>query len=286
MPIEGEHFYEDYTPGAGSLFRINKLIFEGRTRLQEVLIFENELFGKVLVLDGIVQTTTSDEFIYHEMLTHVPVLAHGNVENILIVGGGDGGTLRQALTHSGAEATMVDIDPELVQLCREHIPEIGRGGFDDPRATVVAGDGFEFVKSVAEEFDVIICDTTDPLGGPGDVLYSQPFFEACRSKLRNGGVLVIQSGVPHHERGRIRKLRKALGSVFRDMTVYTASVPSYFGGVMTIGWGCDDPNIRRVPLADIEQRFEDSRIDTKYYTPDIHLSSFALPQYLRDLIEG
>lgn len=285
MPIEGEYFYEDYADGAGNKFRIDELIFSGKTKYQEVLIFYNKLFEKVLVLDDVVQATTSDEFIYHEMLTLVPIFALNDVKNLLIVGGGDGGMLRHVLKHPHINPTIIDIDAELVEICKKHLAEFGQGAFDDPRTNYLSGDGFEYLKNSPEIFDLIIIDSTDPLGGPGDVLYSKPFFDACKSHLRPGGVVVTQSGVPFHERGRLKNLRRTLGEVFHDMRIYAASIPCFFGGAMSFGWGCDDPNIRKTPLDVITSRFKKSNIQTKYYSPDIHVSSFAIPPYLLDIFK-
>ena len=285
MPIEGDFFYEDYTRGAGSRFHIDELIFEGRTDFQEVIIFQNEMFGRILVLDDVVQVTTSDEFIYHEMLTHTPMLALDEVKSVLIVGGADGGILREALRHEGSEATLVDIDPQLIDLCKMHLAEVSQGAFDDPRAHIVAGDGFEFVRSSDAVFDVIICDGTDPLGGPGDVLFSTEFFEACKSRLRPGGVLVTQFAVLHHDLGLVPLLRRTLGEVFADMRLYTATLPCFFGGAMYFGWGCDDPRVRKTPSTEISWRLERSEIKLRYYTPEIHAASFAIPRFLRDLFQ-
>ena len=280
MPIEGECFYEDYTGGAGIRYKIDKLIFSGKTEFQEVVIFSNEFAGKVLVLDGVVQATTADEFIYHEMLTHLPVFALGDVRKLLIVGGGDGGMLREALCHPRIEPTLIDIDGELVVLCKEHLPEIGQGAFDDPRANYFIGDGFAYVKGSLETFDLIIVDSTDPHGGPGDVLYSTAFFEACKNRLRPGGVVVIQSGVPFFEKKRVRDLRKTLGAVFADMRLYIAPVPTYFGGEMAFGWASDAIDLAAVELEPIRARYRDWGRQTLYYTPEIHQGSFAIPNYL------
>ena len=160
-------FHETLYPSVRQSLRIDKVIYEGRSRYQDILIFENEYLGRVLVLDGIVQTTEADEFYYHEMLGHVPIVGHGTAKSVLIVGGGDGGLLEEVLKHPVDRVVLVDIDGEVVRLCREHLPSICGGAFEDPRTELVIGDGIDFVRETELRFDVIIVDSTDPVGRAG-----------------------------------------------------------------------------------------------------------------------
>ncbi len=279
-----EWYREEYTPHWAQIFEVERWLYRGRTEFQKVEIFENAQVGRVLALDGVIQTTERDEFVYHEMLAHVPILAHGAVKKVLIIGGGDGSMLRHVLMHPSLSATMVDIDPELVTLCREHLPEHSVGAFDDPRGHYIAGDGCAFVRETDDRFDVIIIDSTDPMGGPGDILFSEPFYRDCKACMRDGGIITMQSGVPAFEQDRVRALKRNLGAVFADFTVYLAVVPTYYGGFMAFGWGCDDADKRRLPLDILRQRHAAHGIASRYYTPALHLASFVLPRFVEDLI--
>ena len=162
----------------------NRLLFEQKSLHQHLIIFENTRFGRVMTLDGIIQTTEGDEFIYHEMLTHVPLFAHGDAQDVLIIGGGDGGILREVTKHQTVRhITQVEIDEAVIQTCREYLPNHAQGAFDDPRLTLIIDDGMAFVEQTQQRFDIIISDSTDPIG-PGEVLFSSAFYEACRLCLK------------------------------------------------------------------------------------------------------
>ncbi len=263
--------------------RVSRVLHRDKTEHQDLIIFENPLLGRVLALDGVVQTTEADEHIYHEMLAHVPILAHGRVEEVLIVGGGDGGMLREVLKHGGIAATLVEIDPGVIALCREHLPGLSRGAFDDPRAEVVIADGAVFVAETDRRFDVIIVDSTDPVG-PGEVLFGAAFYAGCKRALKPGGVLVTQNGVPFVQPEVIRASHQRLSPLFADVAFYAAPVPTYNGGFMTFGWASDDPAPRRVSAGTLASRYADAGIETRYYNPDLHKGAFALPNDIRALI--
>ena len=195
-----ETLYEGY----GQRFRMDKLLHEVRTEHQHLVIFENPRMGRVMALDGVIQTTEADEFIYHEMLTHVPILAHGAAKRVLIIGGGDGGMLREVTKHLGVEhITMVEIDGTVVDMCKEFLPNHSKGAYDDPRLNLVIDDGMRFVATTQEKFDVIISDSTDPIG-PGEVLFSENFYQACHRCLNEGGILVTQNGTPFMQLGEVQ----------------------------------------------------------------------------------
>jgi spermidine synthase len=276
-----ETLYDAY----GQEFRIDELLYEDKTDHQHLIIFHNATFGRVLVLDGIVQTTEKDEFIYHEMLTHVPVLAHGSVRRVLVIGGGDGAMLREVIRHRQIEqATLVEIDRQVIELCRTYLPHHSQGVFDDARVRIVIEDGLHFVEGTQEKFDVIISDSTDPVG-PGGALFMEKFYAGCKSCLAPGGVLVTQNGVPYMQLDEARTTARRLGRVFDDWTFYSAAVPTYVGGIMAFGWATDNPALRRTDLATLKARYEASGIKTHYYNPEIHKASFALPQYLLEGIQ-
>jgi spermidine synthase len=261
---------------------MDRVIFDSRTDHQRLVLFENARFGRVLTLDGVVQTTEADEFIYHEMLAHVPILAHGAVRRVLIIGGGDGGMLRRVLMHSGVEhVTMVEIDESVVTFSREHLGAICGDAFEDPRLELVIADGAQYVAGESGGFDLIITDSTDPIG-PGEVLFTTDYYTNCRRQLRPGGILVTQNGVPFMQGDELRSTATILRGLFADVTCYLATVPTYVGGPMAFGWACDDPAVRQVPLETLQARFAEAAIETRYYTPEVHKAAFALPPYVAE----
>ena len=260
------------------------MILERNTGLQSVLVFDTPCFGRVMVLDGIVQTTEGDEFIYHEMLAHVPLFAHGSARRVLVIGGGDGGMLREVLRHREVErAVQVEVDAAVIDTCREHLPNHSAGAFDDPRAEIVIADGARFVAESDECFDVIICDSTDP-EGPGAVLFGPDFYAASRRRLAPGGVLVTQNGVAFLQPAVAEGTARAFARTFRDWHFFSAAVPTYAGGIMLFGWATDDPSLRAVPVETLRERFATRGIRTRYYNPEIHAASFALPQFVLELV--
>ncbi len=271
-----ETLYEGY----GQRFRMDKLLHEVRTEHQHLVIFENPRMGRVMALDGVIQTTEADEFIYHEMLTHVPILAHGAARKVLIIGGGDGGMLREVSKHRSVEQiTMVEIDGTVVEMCKEFLPEHSKGAYDDPRLKLVIDDGMRFVATTDEKFDVIISDSTDPIG-PGEVLFSENFYQACRRCLNDGGILVTQNGTPFMQLDGVETTAGRMNGLFADWHFYMAAVPTYIGGAMTFAWGATNGGLRNLPLDTLRQRFAGSGIVTRYYNPEVHLGAFALPQYV------
>lgn len=278
------HYLETLYEGYGQRFRMDKLLHEVRTEHQHLVIFENPVMGRVMALDGVIQTTEADEFIYHEMLTHVPILAHGAVKRVLIIGGGDGGMLREVTKHIGIEhITMVEIDGTVVDMCKEFLPNHSKGAYDDPRLNLVIDDGMRFVATTEEKFDVIISDSTDPIG-PGEVLFSENFYQACHRCLNEGGVLVTQNGTPFMQLQEVQTTAGRMRSLFADWHFYQAAVPTYIGGSMTFAWGSTDASYRKLPLETLRQRFAGSGIVTRYYNPEVHIGAFALPQYVLQAI--
>jgi spermidine synthase len=276
-------FAETLYPDYQQRHLIERVLYEEKTEYQELVIFESPRFGRVLALDGVVQTTERDEFVYHEMLTHVPILAHGDVKRVCIIGGGDGGAMEEALKHPGVETvTLVEIDPKVVELTKAFIPSIPGKAFDDPRAELVIADGREFVKKPPARYDVIIVDSTDPIG-PAQVLFEQDFYADCRDALTARGIMITQSGVTFMQADEARGTYKRLSALFPDATFYVAQVPTYAAGFMTLGWGCRDASVRATPRETIEARFKAAKLDTRYYNPAIHQACFALPTYIERL---
>ena len=281
MKTYSETLYDSY----GQEFAVDKVYFENKTDHQHLIIFENAKFGRVMALDGIIQTTEADEFIYHEMLTHVPLMAHGKVKRVLIIGGGDGGMLREACKHHSVEhITQVEIDAQVVDMCKQYLPNHSAGAYDDPRVNIVIDDGINFVRECNDHFDVIISDSTDPIG-PGDVLFTSDFYQHCKKCLSGGGIMVTQNGVAYMQLDEVVTTAKRLQPYFSDRSFYSAAVPTYVGGIMTFAWATDSPDLRTLPVEKIAQRFEAAKINTRYYNPAIHVASFALPQYILDALE-
>lgn len=277
------YYDETLYPEVRQSFRMDEILFEQGTGLQHLIIFKNSLMGKVMALDGVIQTTTGDEFVYHEMLSHVPILAHGAAKKVLIVGGGDGGILRCVLAHKSVEqATMVEIDRSVVDMSEKFLPEISNGAFQDPRTNLVIADGCAFIKETTASYDVIIIDSTDPTG-PGAVLFTAEFYADCKARLNKGGIMVTQNGVPFFQPDELRNTAQRLGKLFQDASFFVAPVPSYYGGFMSFGWATDNPALRRQTAAEIAPRFAAAQISTRYYNPDIHAGCFALPQYIAAL---
>lgn len=279
-----ESLYEG--DGFTCAFRADRVLYEENTGEQHLVIFDNALFGRMMALDGITQVTARDEFIYHEMMTHVPILAHGRVRHVLIIGGGDGGILREVLRHKGIEkVTMVEIDPAVTEFAKAHMPQISAGAFDDPRLDLVFADGAKFVEETGDSYDVVIVDSTDPIG-PGEVLFREEFYRAVKARLTPGGILVTQNGVPFMQgtelAGTIGKFRR----LFRVATCYLATIPTYVGGPMAMGWGTDDESLAALTVEELMQRFAAAGFSTRYYTPDTHKAAFALPRYVLDLVEN
>lgn len=271
-----ETLYKNY----GQFFTVNKMLHEVRTEHQHLVIFENAKMGRVMALDGAIQTTEADEFIYHEMLTHVPIIAHGTARNILIIGGGDGAMLREVCRHSSVDRiTMVEIDQTVVDMCKEYLPNHSSGAYDDPRVNLVINDGMSFVANCTEKFDVIISDCPDPTG-PAEVLFSEGFYQACHRCLSDDGIFVAQNGTPFLQLDEVKTTAKNIQGLFADWHFYHAAVPTYIGGSMTFAWAAKNRQLRQLPIATLRQRFAGSGVVTRYYNADIHQAAFALPQYV------
>ena len=275
-----ERFHETLYPHWGQWFGVDEVLFEVRTEHQHLVIFENAAFGRVLALDGVIQTTERDEFIYHEMLAHVPLLAHGSARRVLIVGGGDGGMLREVLRHPGVEqVTQVEIDAAVIEMCNQHLPHHSAGAFDDARAHIVIDDGLRYVAQTDQRFDVVISDSTDPIG-PGEALYTPAFYQGCRRVLNPGGVLVTQNGNAFLQTDEAVATAKLIAPMFEDAGFYVAAVPTYAGGCMAFGWATDDRSLRHVSVPELERRYAAAGLDTRFYCPAVHRAAFALPRYL------
>ncbi|GGJ00731.1 polyamine aminopropyltransferase [Neoroseomonas lacus] len=269
----------------GQRFRVKRELARVTSDFQDIMIFESETHGRVMMLDGVVQITEADEFSYQEMIAHVPLLAHGEAKRVLIIGAGDGGVLRRVLQHRNVEkAVMVEIDGEVIRLAKEFLPRIAGDAWNDPRAEVLVADGIDFVRKAADaSFDVVIVDSTDPIG-VGEVLFTDEFYANCARLLTPRGIVVNQCGVPAMQADELRETSIRRGTFFPDIWAYLAAVPTYVGGFMTLGWSGKDAACRTVPVAEIRRRAEAAGIlgTTRYWTPEIHVGAFHLPPYIAE----
>lgn len=264
----------------GQYFIVDNFLYRETTGQQDLVIFENTALGRVMALDGVVQTTERDEFIYHEMMAHVPLIAHSNAKKVLIIGGGDGGMLREVSRHPGVEQiTMVEIDAGVVTFCKKYLPSHNAGTFDDPRFTLVITDGVDFISQSSEKFDVIISDCTDPIG-PGKSLFTSDFYQGSARCLNQDGIFVAQNGVCFLQQEEAVNSHRKLCHYFSDVSFYQAAVPTYYGGIMTFAWASQNPALRQLDTATLAARIDKIELTCRYYNAAIHNGSFALPQYL------
>ncbi len=274
---------ETLYPDWGQRFRVVRELARERSPFQDIVVFESATHGRVMVLDGVIQITEGDEFVYQEMLAHVPLLAHGFVRDVLIIGAGDGGVLRRVLQHRTVErAVMVEIDEAVIRLARRHLPSIAGTAWDDPRAKVIVGDGIAHVREAAGgSYDAIVVDSTDPIG-VGEVLFTDEFYGHAGRVLRDGGLIVNQCGVPFMQAQELRDTSARRARHFSHVGAYVAAVPTYVGGFMTLGFAAKQPGLDAVDVAAIRARAQTSGISgtTRYWTPEIHVGSFHLPPYI------
>lgn len=270
-------------PHWGQRFAVRRELARVRTQFQDIVIFDSASHGRVMLLDGVVQVTERDEFVYQEMIAHVPLLAHGACENVLIIGAGDGGVLRRVLQHRGVRrAVMVEIDGEVIRLAREFLPAIGRDAWDDPRAEVMVADGIDYVGHAdAGAFDAIIVDSTDPVG-VGAALFSDEFYADAARVLAPDGVIVNQCGVPFMQADELRESSLRRARSFAHVGAYVVAVPTYVGGFMTLGFAAKRVGMDRVPVGELRERAAAAGIldATQYWTPEVHAAAFALPPYI------
>ncbi len=274
-----ETLYADW----GQRFLVKQELARVQSAFQDIAVFDTSSHGRVMVLDGVIQITEADEFVYQEMIAHVPLLAHGEARSVLIIGAGDGGVLKRVLQHSGvARAVMVEIDGEVIRLAKQFLPNIAGDAWTDPRAEVIVGDGIDYVKRAADEsFDAIIVDSTDPIG-VGEVLFTDDFYANCARILTPRGVLVNQCGVPFMQADELRETSARRAQFIPHVTAYVAAVPTYVGGFMTLGWAGKDAAMTSLPASEIATRAEAAGMagKTSYWTPEIHVGAFNLPPYI------
>ncbi|WP_078556208.1 spermidine synthase [Bacillus alkalicellulosilyticus] len=271
-------YTEKQTERFGITAKIKRTLHTEQTEFQKLDMIETEEFGNMLVLDGMVMTTEKDEFVYHEMVAHVPLFTHPNPKNVLVVGGGDGGVIREVLKHPSVEkATLVEIDGKVIEYSKKYLPSIA-GALDDARVDVQVDDGFMHIAKSEAVYDVIMVDSTEPVG-PAVNLFTKGFYEGISKALKEDGVFVAQTDNPWFHSDLIKTVFRDVKETFPITRLYTANIPTYPSGLWTFTIGSKKYD----PLEVEEQRFHD--IDTKYYTKDLHKAAFALPRFVENLVK-
>jgi len=276
-------FTEKHTEHVGLSIEIDRQLYTGQSDFQRIDVFESPEFGRILTLDGILMLTEKDEFIYHEMITHVPMAVHPAAKNVLIIGGGDGGAVRELCRYDTVEhIDLVEIDKEVVEVCREYFPTVA-GSFSDPRVTVRYEDGLKYVRRVSDLYDIIIVDSTDPFG-PGEGLFTKEFYGNCYKALKEDGILVNQHEDPFYpeDAAAVRRIHKQIVLSFPLARLYQAHIPTYPSGHWLFGFSSKKYH----PVQHLDaDRWNVRGIQTRYYNTNLHKAAFALPTYVEDLIK-
>ncbi len=275
-----EHFFtEEQTPHLRFSLRIRERLFSQQTAYQKLELYETEEFGRLMALDGKVMLTERDERFYHEMLAHPALLTHPRPRRALIIGGGDGGAVREALRHPSIEEVIWgEIDEAVIKAARQYMPAVCAGVFEDGRVRLRVMPGEELVASLADEIDVIIVDSTDPIG-PAVPLFESPFFAACRRALRRGGIYATQCGSPVLFQDEVKSVNGHLRQVFAEVRRYLGLMPSYPSGVWSYVMASDEP--LSVRLDELARRYAERSLKLSYYTPEVHLASGVIPPALQ-----
>ena len=276
-------FTENHTDNVKFSMRVDRHIVSVKSDFQKIDVFDTPEFGRVLVIDDYIMLTEKDEFIYHEMITHVPMAVNPNIKKVLVIGAGDGGTVRELTRYNSLKRIdMVEIDRKVVEICKEFIPQTA-SKLDDKRVNLYFEDGLKFVKTKKNEYDLIIVDSTDPIG-PGEELFSLEFYENCFNALVDDGILGNQHESPYYpeDAETMQRTHKKIESVFPIATVYQAHIPTYGSGHWLFGFASKKFN----PVTDLNEVLWNSlRLETNYYNTDLHKGSFYIPNYVKRLLE-
>lgn len=276
-------FTEYYTENARFSIRVDKPLISLESEFQRIDVFDSCEFGRVLVLDGCLMLTEKDEFIYHEMMTHVPMAVNPEIRNVLVIGAGDGGVVRELAKYDSIERIdMVEIDRLVVDVCREYLPQTSCK-LDDSRLSIYYEDGLKFVRRKQNEYDLIIVDSTDPFG-PGEDLFTKEFYGNCYKALNNTGIMVNQHESPYYPKDALatKRAHKQIKSVFPVAMVYQAHIPTYPSGHWLFGFASKGLD----PIADLNASWNSLGLKTRYYNTDLHKGCFALPNYVKELLEN
>jgi len=271
-------FTEMQTDDMAISCRVKQRLHEEKTPFQHLAVIDTEQFGRMLVLDNVIQTTVKDEFVYHEMITHVPLNTHAAPKKVLVVGGGDGGVVREIVKHRSVEKVVhCEIDGAVIEASRKYLPEISCA-LDHPKVEILIDDGIKHVRENKNTYDIVIVDSTDPVG-PAEGLFSDAFYRDIFESLRDDGIFVAQTESPFFNRALIPRLYKDISGIFPVTRVYLGCVPTYPGGLWTFTMGSKKYDPLEVEVTGIPQ------LDTKYYSAGVHRSCFVLPPFVKELLE-
>jgi len=277
-------YTEQHTPNVRFSIRVDEHLFTAQSEFQRIDVFKTKEFGTVLTLDGFMMVAEKDEFIYHDMIVHVPMATNLSIKDVLVIGAGDGGTIRELTRYTTVEKIdMVEIDEMVVEVCKKYLPQTACK-LSDPRVKIHYEDGLRFVRSRENAYDLIIVDSTDPFG-PGEGLFTREFYGNCYKALRKDGILVNQHENPYYETyaQAMQRAHKRIREFFPICKVYQAHIPTYPSGHWLFGFASKKYD----PLKDLdEDAWNRLGLKTRYYNTDIHKGSFALPNYVRELLEG
>lgn len=275
-------FSEKHTPHVRFSIQVDRQLFCGNSKFQRIDVFESVEFGRFLVLDGYMMLTEKDEFIYHEMITHVAMNVHADPKNVLVIGGGDGGVVRELTRYDEVKKIdLVEIDKMVVDICREYLP-VTASSLEDRRVDLFYEDGIKFVRKCENAYDIIIVDSTDPFG-PGEALFTKEFYGSCSNALRKGGILINQHESPFYreDAAAMQRAHKRIAQSFKISRLYQAHIPTYPSGHWLFGFASDSYH----PIRDFRREdWEKRKFDTQYYNANLHQGAFALPTYVEELL--
>lgn len=276
-------FTENHTKNVKFSIKVDKQLCSTKSNYQRIDVFESYEFGRFLTLDGFIMLTQKDEFIYHEMITHIPMAIKLDAKKVLVIGAGDGGTVRELAKYKSiSQIDVVEIDEKVVEVCKEFLPQTACG-FDDERVNIYYQDGLKFVRKYEDEYDIIIVDSTDPFG-PGEGLFTKEFYGNCFKALKQDGIMVNQHESPfyHNDAQAMKRAHKKIVESFPISRVYQAHIPTYPSGHWLFGFASKKYH----PVKDLKSdNWNLLGIDTKYYNTNLHKGSFCLPNYVEEMLK-
>lgn len=276
-------FYETLYPDIKIGIK-GKVIYKKKTHFQDLRIYDTPRFGKTLTLDGAIQTTEKDEFIYHEMLTHPLFLTYPNPQKVLVIGAGDGGVLREVLKHKVSQVYLVEIDNEVIRLSQRYLPSLSDGAFTkDKRVKIIIDNGAKFIQKTREKFDLCFVDSPDPVG-VARILFSKKFYKNIFSILTAKGMMIRQTGSTTLQPEELRQNYKIVKEIFPYLSVQLVAIPTYIGGFFSFLIASKKINLKRISYKRIRNRYNKLNLKTRYYNPEIHFASRQLPNYLRRIV--
>tara|TARA_B100000530_G_scaffold92903_1_gene56968 strand:+ start:1925 stop:2767 length:843 start_codon:yes stop_codon:yes gene_type:complete len=275
-----EELYKKYNQN----ITIEKIITSQKSKFQNILIFDSKYFGRILTLDKVIQITEFDHFYYSEMLSHIPIITHGKVKRVLIIGGGDGAIAHEVLKHNSIKEVFIcEIDQDVINLSIKYLKKINFGSLKNPKVKIIIEDASQFIKrnNFKNYFDLIIADRPDPIG-PGKNLFKIKFYKDIKNALSNSGIAVFQNGVPFFQKKELKDTIKHLKSTFNYSGVYLTVVPTYIGGYMALTWSSNAIDISKKVNLDKHSKVI-NKLNTQYYTKEIHYTSFILPKWIKEI---